>query len=89
VRLGKDIQRLAGSSGQSNRRRFSEVREAFRVVRQVAKEWVFGKLWQLAPGPVKQWVIEREMRKIKAREEAEEAAAKAEEAEAAAGRPQQ
>lgn len=83
VRLGKELPRTSGQAG--SRRRFSEVRDAFRVVRQVAKEWAFGKLWDLAPGRVKQWAIDRELRRIQRREAAEEAAAQAEAAKAAAG----
>ncbi len=84
VRLGKDAPRTAQGSGeQSNRRRFSEVRDAFRVVRQVAGEWLVGKAWDLAPHFLKQRLIDGELRRIRAREEEEEAAAQAEEAAAA------
>lgn len=82
VRLGKEVPRASG--GKANRRRFSEVRDALRVVRQVAKEWAFGKVWDLAPERTKQWIINREARRIRAREEAEEAAEAAAKAEAAA-----
>ena len=85
VRLGKSAPRTAqGAGGQSNRRRFSEVRDAFRIVRQVAAEWLAGKAWDLAPQRLKQRLIDRELRRIRAREEAEEAAARAEEAAAKA-----
>lgn len=75
VRLGKEVPRMAGAPGQASRRRFSEVRDAIRVVRQLAKEWAAGKAWAFAPERLKRWLIGREMRKIKAREEAKEAAA--------------
>lgn len=70
VRLGKEAPRASG--GKVSRRRFSEVRDAFRVVRQVAKEWAFGKVWDLAPERVQQFFIQRELRRMRKREEAEE-----------------
>lgn len=84
VRLGKEVPRTAGGQGGASRRRFSEVRDAFRVVRQVTKEWVAGKVWDLAPERVKQFLIQRELRRMKKREEAEEAEAAAANQKAAA-----
>lgn len=70
TRLGKDAPRIATSGGgaASNRRRFSEVRDAFRLVRQVAKEWAAGKTWESLPQSVKQLVINREMRRLEKKE---------------------
>lgn len=69
-RLGKDAPRAAtsGQGAASNRRRFSEVRDAFRLVRQVAKEWAAGRTWESLPQSVKQFFINREMRRLEKKE---------------------
>jgi hypothetical protein len=69
-RLGKDAPRTATTAGgaASNRRRFSEVRDAFRLVRQVAKEWAAGKTWESLPQSVKMFFINREMRRLEKKE---------------------
>lgn len=74
TRLGKEMPRTAGGTGIS-RRRFSEVRDAFRMVRQVAREWALGKAWESLPSPAKQFFIQREARRLQrleAREQEEE-----------------
>ena len=75
VKLGREAPRLP--TNPKNRRRFREVRDAFRLVRQLAKEWALGRAWELLPNRGKQWLVERELRRIKAEEAAEEAEAAA------------
>lgn len=47
------------------------MRDAFRVVRQVAREWALGKAWENLPPKAKQFFIDREIKKIKKKEDEE------------------
>ncbi len=71
TRLGKDLPRSSAGGG-SNRRRFKEVRDAFRLVRQVAKEWALGKAWESLPTSAKAFFIEREAKRLQKLEVAEQ-----------------
>jgi hypothetical protein len=73
TRLGKELPRsAAGGAGGGNRRKFKEVRDAFRMVRQVAREWAVGKAWETLPTSAKQFFIQREAKRLQKLEAAEQ-----------------
>jgi len=73
TRLGKELPRSAvGGAGGGNRRKFKEVRDALRMVRQVAREWAVGKAWETLPTSAKQFFIQREAKRLQRLEAAEQ-----------------
>lgn len=73
TRLGKELPRsAAGWQGGGNRRKFKEVKDAVRMVRQVAREWAVGKAWETLPTSAKQFFIQREAKRLQNLEAAEQ-----------------